>query len=482
MLLLAALIGAVFASTARNGFVTIDDSRYIYENPQVRQGLTWRTPVWALTSTEHANWYPLRRLTHLVDVSLFGMWAGGHHLVSAAWHAVAASLIFLALCQATGSMARSFLVAALFGVHPLQVESVAWAAERSNVLAGFFCGLTLLLWARYARRPGGWSYAAVALSLALGLMAKPALMTLPLLLLLLDFWPLNRLSAPGAPPWRPFRGRLRHCLLEKLPLLALAAASGSIAVAVHRRAGALPELEALPLAARLGNAMISYWRYLGKMLWPAGLAVHYPHPGLELSAGIVLLAGLSLTALTAAALVLAPRRPWLAVGWLWYLGALVPMIGIVQFGSHAMADRFAYLPSIGYFIAVVWLGAEATRSLRVPTMVVSAAVAAIVAAFCVATMAQSALWRDSRTLYEHALAVTERNWMAHYGLAETLRKEGSLAAAATHYRKTLLFNPGSWEACNNLALTLGELGDHEGARRYLLEAFRLRQSVGISAR
>jgi tetratricopeptide (TPR) repeat protein len=474
------LIVAVFAVTARNDFVTIDDRIYIYANPQVLQGLTPQTLAWALQSTEDANWYPLRRLTHLVDVSLFGLWAGGHHLVSVAWHAVAAVLLFLALRLMTGAIWRSLAVAALFGIHPLQVESVAWAAERSNVLAGFFFGLTLLLWARYARRPGGARYVAVALSLSLGLMAKPILMTVPMLLFLMDFWPLNRLRAPGSPPWRPAKDSLVRCLLEKAPLLALAAASGAVALVLHRSAGALQELEALPLAARLGNALLSYWWYLGKLLWPSGLAIQYPHPGQELPAGMVLLAGFGLAALTTALLAQARRRPWLCAGWLWFLGTLVPMIGIVQFGSHAMADRFAYLPSIGCLVAAVWLVAEALESPRAAAAGAAAAVLVLVA-LAAATVVQSAHWRNSRTLYEHALAVTAGNWVAHYGLAEVLRQQGSLTEAVAHYREALRHNPGCWQACNNLALTLGKLGNAEAAHRFLQEAFRLRQRAGISA-
>jgi tetratricopeptide (TPR) repeat protein len=473
--LLAVVTIAVFAPAARNGFVTIDDRTYIYENPQVLRGLGWETALWALTSTENANWYPLRRLTHLADVSLFGLWAGGHHLVSVAWHAAAAILLFLALHLMTGAAWRSCTVAALFAVHPLQVESVAWASERSNVLAGFFFGLTLLLWARHARRPRGGRYAAAALSLALGLMAKPILMTVPALLLLLDVWPLGRMHAPGAPPWRPEAGRFGRCLLEKVPLLALSGAVAAVAVVAHRQADALPALEALPLWPRLGNAMLSYWRYLGSLLWPADLAFYYVHPGRGLRLVPAALAGVCLVITTAALLAQLRRRPWLAVGWAWYVGTLLPMSGIVQFGSHAMADRFAYLPSVGCFVAVVWLAADRLRALRAPAILGGLAAAGALAALGAATTFQTGLWRDSRTLYEHALAVTEGNWMAHLTLGMLDAREGRLAAAEANYREALRFSPFLFTVNVQLGAVLVRQGKLEDGIQAYTRALWLRQ-------
>ena len=473
-LLLAALTGAVFAPTAHNGFITLDDVAYISENPQVLRGLNRQTALWALRSTENANWYPLRRLTHLADASLFGMWAGGHHLVSVAWHAAAAVLLFLALRMMTGRAVRSLVIAAIFAVHPLQVESVAWASERSNVLAGFFFGLTLLTWARYARRPGIQRYAAAALSLAGGLMAKPTLMTVPPLLVLLDFWPLGRLGLPGAPLREAGAGRLRRCLLEKVPLVVLAAASGAVTLILHQRAGALPALEALPLSARLGNAMLSYCQYLGKMLWPAGLAVYYPHRGADVPTGVAVLAGTALVTMTVAVLVQWPRRPWLGAGWLWYLGMLVPTIGIVQFSSHAMADRFAYLPSTGCFLAAVWLVSEELQRLRVPTVLRVATVVVTLAGFGISTIAQARLWKESRPLFEHALAVTRDNWMAHLNLGMIDAQEGRLAAAEAHFRETLRIRPLWFEASSQLAPVLVRQGRVEEGILMYGQALRAR--------
>jgi tetratricopeptide (TPR) repeat protein len=475
-LLLFALGFALYLPTARNGFVNLDDNTYIYENPQVLRGLTAETALWALTSIEHANWYPLRRLSHLVDASLFGMWAGGHHLVSALWHAAAAGLLFLALELMTGARWRSFAVAALFAAHPLQVESVAWAAERSNVQAGFFFALALLLWARYARRPGAGRYAAALAGVALGMVAKPSLVTLPLLLLLLDVWPLGRAGPPGGAPWKPSSPALGRLLLEKAPMLALAAASGAIAVVAHRRFGALESLESLPLAARLGNALLSTWRYLAKLLWPEGLAVHYLHAGRDLPLGLAAAAGLGLAALTALAVATARRRPWIALGWLWYLGMLVPVSGIVQFGRHALADRFAYLPGIGVFALLVWLAAEAApRGPRRPAALAVAAAAAV-AALAAATVGQARFWRDNFTLYAHTLEVTPGNWFIENNLGMALLAEGRTAEAIEHLREAARIRPRDPRLHWNLGLAYARARRQEEAVAAFREVLRLRPS------
>jgi protein O-mannosyl-transferase len=471
-LLLAALTFAVFSPVARNGFISLDDDKYITENPQVRRGLTVETALWALTSLEHANWYPLRRLSHLVDVSLFGTRPAGHHLVSAAWHAAAAGLLFLALQGMTGARWRSAAVAGLFGIHPLQVESVAWAAERSNVQAGLFFALTLLLWGRYARRPGAGRYLAALASGLLGVVAKPSLVTLPLLLLLLDIWPLGRLGAPGEAPWRPSKSRLGSLLLEQAPLLAFAAASGAIAVVAHRGASALATMEAIPPGARLGNAAVSYWRYLGKTLWPADLAVYYPHAGRGLSTAAVA-AGLLLAAMTAAAVLAARRRPWLGLGWLWFAGTLLPTSGIVQFGGHAMADRFVYIPCAGFFLALVWTIAEdAPAPLRRPAALAVAGVV-VFASLAAATVSQVRLWRDDLTLYSHALAATSGNWLIENNLGVQLRNAGRYAEAAARFREALRINPEYADAHYNLGSLLAVLGESEAAAVHLREAIRI---------
>jgi tetratricopeptide (TPR) repeat protein len=451
---LAALAVAVFAPAVRNGFITLDDETYLYDNPQVLRGLDSRTALWAFRSRENANWYPLTRLTHLADVSLFGLWPGGHHLASVAWHAAAAVLLLLVLRSLTGALWRSAAVAALFAVHPLQVESVAWASERSNVLAGFFFGLTLLLWARYARRPGRRRYGAAALSLALGLMCKPVLVTLPLLLLLLDFWPLGRIGRRGWPGIAAPR-----LVLEKIPLLALSAIASAVTISTQGEAGALQQFESAPLGLRFGNAALSYAAYLGKMLWPARLAVYYPHPGRGLDVSHALLAALLLAGLTALALS-ARRRPWLATGWLWYLGTLVPMIGVVQVGGQALADRYAYLPSVGIFLASVWMLEETLRALRAPLRLgIAASVAvAVVAGFGAATSAQLRLWRESRGLYEHALAATRPNALIIANLGRVMAEEGRAAEALPFLESAVRLAPRDAKARDALGHALSLAG------------------------
>jgi tetratricopeptide (TPR) repeat protein len=470
-LVLLAALPYLFGGVS-DSFIALDDDIYIYENPQVRQGLSAATALWAVRSTEQANWYPLRRLSHLVDVSLFGLHARGHRWVSVGWHAAAALLLLSALNLMTGLARRSFLVAALFAVHPLQVESVAWVSERSNVLAGFFFALTLLLWARHVRRPGPGSFGAVAAACALGLMAKPILVTLPLVLLLLDFWPLGRV-APSSWALPPGSRPARRVVLEKAPLLLLAAASGAMAVVAHLQNRSLSTMETLPLGLRLGNAALSLWSYVGKVLWPAGLAVYYPHPGADLPALRAAAAGLLAAAAIALVLVKARRSPWLATGWLWFVVTLAPMSGIVQFGSHAMADRFAYLPCIGLFLGLVWHAAETLPRRWGASPFPPLAAAALLAAAIGASAVQAGYWSDSETLFRRTLAVTRENWVIRGNLAGVLAAGGRHQEAASEAREAVRIRPNFVTARVNLGGALTSLGDHQGAIEQLREALRL---------
>ena len=469
--LLAAL--PYLAAGVSGSFVAYDDDLYIYDNPQVRRGLTPRTALWALTSTEQANWYPLRRLSHLVDASLFGMDARGHHLVSLGWHAAAAALLFLALRLMTGESWRSFAAAALFAAHPLQAESVAWAAERSNVQAGLFFALALLLWARYARRPGAGRYAAALVAGALGLMAKPVLATLPFVLLLLDVWPLGRLRPPGAPAGSGRALPPGRLLLEKAPLLLLGAASVAVGLYAHRQYGALSSLAELPPGYRLANAALSYARYLDKLLWPRDLAAFYPHPGEGIPLAAALGSALFLAVITAAALLRLRRRPYLAAGWLWYAGMLLPASGVVQFGAHAMADRFAYLPSVGIFLAAVWLAAELLPTGRVRAAVAGPLAVAALAALAAATAAQAGYWRDSETLFEHAIAATRDNWLMQGNLGTVLAGAGRHAEAVAAFEESLRLQPAQFKVRTNLAISLAALGRQREAVESFREAVRL---------
>ncbi len=390
--------------------------------------------------------------------------------MSATWHAAAAALLFVSLCSMTGCLWRSFVVAALFSLHPLQVESVAWAAERSNVLAGFFFALTLLLWARYVRCPNAGRYAMVLASVTLGLMAKPILMTLPFVLLLLDTWPLGRLLSRGPSPTKFATAKLGRLLLEKAPMIGISAVSGLIAIVAHRQVVAeLKPSQILPLGFRLGNAALSYWRYLGKMFWPADLAMLYPHPGRQIPAGPAVLAGLLLVTLTVLVL-WQRRRPWLAVGWLWYVGMLVPMIGIVAFGSQAMADRFMYLPSIGCSMALVWLIMEALPLRRFRPTLIVALTASVLCALAVKTVMQERLWKDSETLFRHTLALTSNNYLIHNNLGDVLLNAGRYPEAIAEYEKALIAIP---DVHTNLGIALLNAGRLDEAIRHFQAALRL---------
>lgn len=452
-------------------FIAFDDGPYVTQNPHVTAGLARDGLRWAFTTFHTGNWHPLTWLSHQIDAHLFGLDARGHHFTSILLHALNAALLFLALARITGRTGPAALVAALFGVHPLHVESVAWVAERKDVLAGLLFVLVLLAYERYVRRGGMARYLLVAALLALGLMAKPTLVTVPFLLLLLDVWPLGRASLPrfgtgrGTVGW----GRL---LIEKVPLLALSAASSAVTLAAQRNEGSLADLASYPLAVRLANAVVSLAAYLGKTLWPAALAVYYPHPQStiplwQIAGSLALLAALSALALAGAR-----RRPWLLAGWCWYLGLLVPMIGIVQVGGQAMADRHTYLPLCGLFLAAAWSlpGPEAVQRLRG-----AAAVAVLIVAMLTVTAAlQAARWRDSETLFRHALAVTEDNWLVQNNLGLVLAERGSFEEAAEHYREALRIRAEYFDAHGNLGYLLMRLGRGDEALVHFRESVRLR--------
>jgi Flp pilus assembly protein TadD len=441
---LAAVTLAVYLPVLGNGFVDLDDHAYIDANPQLRIGLTRSSVAWAFTTRHMGNWHPITWLSHLVDVELFGLDPRGHHLTGAAIHAASTALLFLLARGLSGALWPSALIAALFGLHPLRVESVAWASERKDVLAAFFWICTTSAYLRYARRPGIAAYGAVVCLLLLGLMAKPMLVTLPLTLLLLDFWPLGRLRANfgkrhTSPAAGLGPGRL---LLEKAPLLALAAGLSAVALAAQRFAGAVRLDEAYPLSVRVANALVSYLRYLGKTAYPLDLAVFYPHPRADLAAGQAVAAAVALIAASSGAVLLWRRMPYLAVGWFWYLGTLVPVIGLVQIGGEAMADRYTYVPHIGLFVLLVWASRDLWRRFRWTRRAFPALAGAMLAAYAFLTWHQVGYWRDSVTLFKHAVAVTEENWQAHLSLAQSLNKLGRTEEARAEYRELIRLKPG----------------------------------------
>ncbi len=479
LLLLAGAVLAAFLPLAGAEFISFDDNRYVVENYYVRSGLTWEGMRWAFVSLGYSsNWHPLTWLSHMLDVELYDLWAGGHHLTSVLIHLAVAWLLYLAVAGMTGAAWPSALVAALFAVHPLRVESVAWVAERKDVLSGAFWWGAVLAYGWYARRPGAGRYGLVALLMGLGLMAKPMLVTLPFVLLLLDFWPLGRMgtgSGAGSversgtvpvPSLRRTGVSLAVLFLEKLPLLLLSAASSAVTWLAQERGGALTSLDVLPLAERGANALGAWTAYLGKAAWPAGLSILYPYPRLGPGAAKTAAAALLLSAAAAAAWAYRRRRPYLATGWFWYLGTLVPVIGLVQVGRQVMADRYTYIPLTGVFIAAVWLVGDLTK--RGPAgrlaPVVAAAGAAVVVAWTAAARVQADHWRGSQTLFEHALEVDAANPLAEFNLGLALKKKGRAAEAVRHYVRALGLDPGYEAAANNLRFTLyaGETAGRRG--------------------
>ena len=452
--LLIILTLAAFAPVLRNGFTTYDDQTYVSANRHIQRGLSPETVRWAFTTTRAANWHPLTWLSHTLDWSLYGANPLGHHLTSLILHVINVVLLFLILGRATGAWRPAGLAAALFAVHPLHVESVAWIAERKDVLSALFWLSATWLYVDYAKAPSRGRLALVTLLMALGLLAKPMLVTLPFTFLLLDFWPLTRAKAG----WRAL-------VVEKLPLFALSTAGCVATFLASSAGGALASVTRFPLPARVANAIWSYAAYLGMTLWPRGLAAFYPHPGSTLPASKVALAAAILAAVTWLAVILRRSHPYVLVGWLWYVGTLVPVIGIVQVGNQGMADRYTYLPLIGIFVIFAWAAAGAGRIATIPGVAVVLALAAL-------TRLQAAEWRDSVTLFTHALAVTGPNATVHISLGAALEAQGRFADAMTHYDEALRFEPGNRVAHNRVAGLLARQGRLDEAVGHYLEVLR----------
>ena len=463
-LALVVLTVAAFLPVRHNGFILYDDPAYITRNEHVAGGLTGAGLAWALTGTASDNWHPLTWASHMLDVTLFGMQPAAHHLTSLLLHALAAALLFLVLAALTGRRWPSALVAALFAIHPLHVESVAWASERKDVLSGLFWVLTMGAHLRYARRPGAGRYAVTVLCLAFGLLAKQMLVTLPLVLLLLDWWPLGRVAVNLRGPSSPGRRTPLQVLTEKIPLLALAGAAGTVTFLVQRQSGAVKDLGLIPLVPRALNGIVSYVRYLGKAVWPSDLSPLYPHPGPDLSLAEVAACLGVLLAVTLVVRVAGGRRPWLAVGWLWYLVTLLPVIGIVQVGWQGMADRYSYIPLVGIFLLLAWEAGERAASGPVRRVFV-AAVLLNLAVLGMLTWRQTALWHDSVRLFGRAVAATPGNVMAEFLLGKAQRIAGNPGAAIVHLREAILINPRFPGSYAELAPLLLERGEFEGAVR-----------------
>ena len=436
-LLLVLVTLVVYNPVSHHPFVNYDDNLYITQNPHVRAGLSWDSIVWAFTTFDQANWHPLSWISHELDYELFKLNPAGHHYSNVLLHCLNALLLFLVLQWATGFTWPSLMVAALFAIHPVNVESVAWVAERKTLLSMMFFLLALAAYGRYARKPGAARYMLVAVMFALGLMAKPMVITLPCVLLLWDYWPLRRMGDPR----RESGGKSFAWLLwEKLPLFALSAASAVITMRAQALGGAVRSAVEVPFSQRLENALVAYARYVLHAFWPAHLSPMYPLPASGVPAWQVGLAALFLGATTI--MVVARRNhPYLLVGWLWFLGTLVPMIGLVQVGEQAMADRYAYLPYLGLFLMVCWGVAEWAKGRRIEVRGMATASAVLLAALVVLTARQIGYWRDNVTLWTHALQVTSDNFVAENNLGGALVAEGRSEEAIAHFRRAMAINP-----------------------------------------
>jgi tetratricopeptide (TPR) repeat protein len=504
---------AIYWPVMRHDFVNHDDPLYVTDNPHVRAGLTWEGLVWAFGRVhgDQTYWHPLSWVSHMVDCQLYGLKPGGHHRTSMLLHAANAVLVFLVFRRMTGAFWRCVVLAALFALHPLQVDSVAWVAERKTLLSAFFWLLTLWAYARYAELQSPKSkvqspaahitdygsrithypslfYVLSLFFLACGLMCKPVLVTLPFVLLLLDYWPLQRFQLstlnaqrPTSPPLRGLElkapdSRLKvllPLLWEKLPFFALAVASSVITVLAHQALGMLNSVSRLPWDARLENALVSYVRYLGKTFWPSRLAIFYPYPTAWPMWEVVACA-LLLLAISGLVLGTARSRPWLFVGWFWFLGVLVPFIGLIQAGAQAMADRFMYVPALGVFVAMIWGLHGLAKGRRYQQNGLSVAGAVAIVLCLVLTRQQLGHWKDSEALFRHAIEVTEDNWLAHLNLGSALDEKGQINQAIREFEEAIRLKPDYVLAHNNLGVAIVKKGQiDEGISQYQ-EAIRLK--------
>jgi Flp pilus assembly protein TadD len=506
--LLALITIAMFWPALSHGFINYDDPLYVTSNVHVKTGFTWHNIQWAFGHPVVGNWHPATVLSHMLDCQIYGLTPWGHHLTNILLHAANTALLFLLLFRLTGVVWRSWIVAALFGLHPLHVESVAWVAERKDVLSTFFGLLCLIAYGCYVqgktkssssssslaapkRSEGGSStspfYLLSLLFFTLGLMSKPMLVTIPFVMLLLDYWPLNRFNAStfqrfnalavakpsdDASTLQRFNASTSP-LVEKIPFFTLAAAMCLLTYIVQRQTGMMNSLETVPLGARVGNALISYCRYLEKLFWPTHLAVFYPYPQPPWPMDLVVLAATAMAAISAFVFFLRTHHPWLLTGWLWFCGTLVPVIGLVQVGGQAMADRYTYLPSIGIFILVVWGACELAKrwSYHAPALGGASCIALILCAGL--TRQQLGYWQNDETLYCHALATTKNNYLARHNLGIALFKEGKIDDAINQYREALQLEPENSEARYNLGAALAAEGRTDDAIRNFQKAIQL---------
>jgi protein O-mannosyl-transferase len=459
-LLLAVVTFAVYLPVHDHEFVRYDDDTYVTHNPNVKPGLSWQSIKWSFTTGYASNWHPLTWLSHIVDCQLFGLNSGAHHLINVLFHIANAILLLVVLNRMTGRFWPSAFVAALFALHPLHVESVAWAAERKDVLSTFFWLLTMLAYAWYAERPSAGRYVAALVLFILGLMSKPMLITLPFVLLLLDYWPLLRFATKGEPfnQIRNPKSAIRNIIIEKIPFLLLSVASSIITYIVQQKGGAVLTIYAVPLKGRIVNAIISYLTYIGKMFWPARLAVLYPHPISQIPTAKAVIYAAIIVLITFLLIYHGRKYKYLIVGWLWYIATLVPVIGIIQVGVQAMADRYTYVPLTGLFIIISFGAADLFKNIPLGKFILTASAIAVLLGCALAASAQLKHWKDSFSLFDHTLAVTENNYIMLNNYANIISEQGKPAEAIGYLVKALKLLPNSIDAHNNYANNLKGLG------------------------
>jgi hypothetical protein len=474
-LVLTSMVLAVFAQIRSHEFVDYDDSEYITGNNAVLTGLSWQNVQWAFTATVSNHWHPLTWLSHMLDCRLFGTDAGRHHLTNLFLHIANTLLLFYVLKLMTNAIWQSAFIAALFALHPLHVESVAWASERKDTLSTLFWILTMWAYGSYAKKPNAAKYVSAIVFFVLGLMSKSMLVTLPLILLLLDYWPLERLTpvafAPGSDAlnWQ----RLKNLLIEKIPFFILSAASAVITIVIMKRAGHVAAVSALTPEYRIANALVSYGTYILKTFWPSGLSPFYPHPGASLALWKATAAGAGLLVLTIVVFYFAPRRRYLLTGWLWYLISLLPVIGLLQVGSQAMADRYTYVPLIGLFIMVSFGSAELLGKLRYGSLISAVSAAVIIFALMICAYRQVGFWQNTITLFEHATQVTKDNYLAYNTLSNALGRKGDYDDAIKNALESLRIRPNYDSPCYNLGMAYYSKGDREKAIYYWTEALKI---------
>jgi protein O-mannosyl-transferase len=488
VLLLVVATFVAYAPAFHHGFISYDDDRYVTDNAHVRGGLRGADIRWAFTTFEQANWHPLTWISHQLDCQLFQLNPAGHHFTSTLLQAIDAALLFLILQWFTGATWRSGIVAGLFAVHPINVESVAWVAERKTLLSMLFLLLAMAAYGWYVRKPNIGRYAAVTVLFAAGLMSKPMVITLPFILLLLDYWPLGRMRVVsgesrgenwGEQAFAPQTESFAKLCVEKIPLLLLAAGSAAITMFVQRAGGAVVSSHRVSLGLRIGNAVVSYALYLKKMLWPSELAIIYPYPhalpGWQVGAAAALLVAVSLVVLRYRA------GRYLVTGWLWYLGTLVPMIGLVQVGNQAMADRYAYLPLIGVFVMIVWAAGDWVKVHPVTAKYAAVIVGGVVAVLCWTTRAQLSYWESDYRLWSHALKINPRNFVAENNLGLALIRQGRRDEAIPHFREAAAIEPGDPTSQLNLGIYAQEQRDIPQAVARYAEVLRLTTDAQLRA-